>query len=294
MENLLSRIGNTPLVTLQESPVRVVAKVEWCSPGASVKDRAAVYMLLDALERGVAGPGSTVIEPTSGNTGVGLAWASAALGMKLILVMPDSTEPRKQALPALYGARVELTPGRAGMAGAVARAEALGREIPGSYLPRQFENPANVRAHLETTGPELWRQAGRVDAFVAGIGSGGTFTGVGRYLREKNPRVFLGAVEPWTSPLLRLGHAGSHGISGIGANFVPALLDRSLVDRVLPVTDQAARKMAARAARQWGIAPGLSGGANLAAAFALAGEDRFRGGTIATVLPDSMERYLEI
>lgn len=276
MESVLQRIGNTPLVTLQEQPARVVAKLEWASAGGSVKDRAAVYMLRQALRRGFVAPRGRVVEPTSGNTGIGLAWAAAALGLQLVLVMPEDTPASKRCLAQQYGAQILLTPASEGMAGAVARAEKLS-----GYHPRQFENPANPQAHLETTGPELWRQAGWVDAFVCATGSGGTLMGVAQYLHRQNDQVLIIAVDP----------APGDSIPGIGPNFRPRILREELVGEHIQVSAAAAESMAARAAKQWGIAPGPSGGANLVAAFALAQRQELRGKTVATVLPDSMERY---
>jgi cysteine synthase A len=275
MEEILNLVGHTPLVILQREPARIAAKLEWCSVGGSVKDRAAAYMLWDALHRGLLRPGDRVVEATSGNTGIGLAWVGKYLGLRVTLVMPADTPLKKQQLPQLFGAQVELTPPQLGMAGANARAE----ELPG-FHPRQFENPANVQAHLETTGPEILTQAGKVDVFVSGIGSGGTLTGVGRFLKRNCPGVHIAAVEP-------LGN-----ISGIGPNFRPPILDERVIDETIPITLQQAQQAAARAAEHWGIGPGPSGGANLAAALSLGQRPEFYGKTIATILPDHMERYL--
>ena len=281
-------IGATPLLRLGDN---LFAKAEFVNQTGSVKDRAAKYILEDAEEKGLLAPGGTIIEPTSGNMGIGLAALSAPKGYWCIIVMPDSMSAERIALMRSYGAEVVLTPGADGMAGSIAKAAELAATIPGSFIPGQFENPANALAHYRTTGPESWAQTdGNVDIFVAGVGTGGTITGTARYLKEKDPAIRIVAVEPAKSPLLSAGQAGSHGIQGIGANFVPKLLDRSLLDDVMTVTDEEAFAAAKELARQFGILCGISAGANYHAAAAIAAANPEK--TVVTLLPDSGTRYL--
>ena len=281
-------IGNTPLLRLGNN---LYAKAEFVNQTGSVKDRAAKYILEDAEKRGLLTPGGTIIEPTSGNMGIALAALAAPKGYRCIIVMPDSMSAERQQLMRSYGAEVVLTPGREGMAGSIAKAAELASNIPGSFIPGQFENPANALAHYRTTGPEIWAQTeGKVDIFVAGVGTGGTITGTARYLKEKNPSIRIVAVEPAKSPLLSLGQAGPHGIQGIGANFIPKLLDRSLLDEVMTVTDEEAFAAARELARRFGILCGISAGANYHAAAAIAAANPEK--TVVTLLPDSGTRYL--
>ena len=267
---------------------RLFAKAEYENPTGSVKDRAAAYM----LDSAALSPGSTVIEPTSGNTGIALAALCRSRGYRCIIVMPDSMSAERRALMAAYGAQVVLTPGALGMAGAVEKAAELAEKIPGSFLPGQFENPANTLAHYRTTGPEIWAQTGgKVDIFVAGVGTGGTITGIGRFLKEQAPNTAVIAVEPAGSPLLSAGRAGSHRIEGIGANFVPGLLDRTLLDGVCTITDNDAFA-AARWLKAQGIPAGISAGANVHAAKVLAA--RYPDKTVVTMLPDHADRYASL
>ena len=263
------------------------------NPGGSAKDRVALSMVQDAEAQGRLAPGGTIIEPTSGNTGVGLAMVAAARGYRCILVMPDSMSIERRRLLSAYGAQVELVEGSLGMAGCVARAEELLRTTPNSIIAGQFTNPANPAAHYAATGPEIWAALnGQVDAFVAGIGTGGTITGVGRYLREQHPAVRIVGVEPADSPLLTQGCAGPHPLQGIGANFVPEILDLSIVDEIIPVTGENAFDMTRALARQEGILAGITSGAAVWAALQLAQRPEFAGKNIVALLPDSGERYL--
>ena len=281
-------IGNTPLLRLGNN---LYAKAEFVNQTGSVKDRAAKYILEDAEEKGLLTPGGTIIEPTSGNMGIALAALSAPKGYRCIIVMPDSMSAERIALMRSYGAEVVLTPGADGMAGSIAKAAELAESIPGSFIPGQFENPANALAHYRTTGPEIWEQAqGHVDVFVAGVGTGGTITGTARYLKEQAPSIRIVAVEPAKSPLLSAGTAGSHGIQGIGANFIPKVLDRSLLDEVVTVTDEEAFAAAKQLSRRFGILCGISAGANYHAAAAIAAANPEK--TVVTLLPDSGTRYL--
>ncbi len=295
--SLTQCIGNTPLVALSRLslglPARIFAKLEGCNPGGSAKDRVALAMILDAEQRGLLPQGGTIIEPTSGNTGIGLAAVAAARGYRTIIVMPDTMSPERIALMRAYGAQVVLTPGVSGMSGAVEKAHALCKEIPGSFLPGQFSNPTNAQAHYETTGPEIWQDAdGKVDILVAGIGTGGTITGAGRFLKGKNPAIRIVAVEPADSPLLSRGIAGSHGLQGIGANFVPEVLDRSILDQILCVTQSDAETTIRLLAAKEGILAGISSGAALWAALQLAADSANTDKHIVVILPDSGERYL--
>ena len=292
-------IGRTPLLELTHIQVQekldavVLAKLEYFNPAGSAKDRVALSMIVDAERKGLLRSGSTIIEPTSGNTGIGLACVAAARGYRTIIVMPDSMSAERQLLMGAYGAELVLTPGKLGMSGAIAKAEELAREIPGSFIPDQFGNPANAKAHYETTGPEIWADTeGNVVIFVAGVGTGGTITGVGKFLKEKNPAVQVVAVEPADSPLLSGGKAGPHGLQGIGANFVPAVLDTSVYDRIIPVTTEEAYVAARRMGRSEGILVGISSGAALHAALLLAKMPENRGKTIVVLLPDTGDRYL--
>ena len=292
-------IGHTPLLELthiekkENLKARVLAKLEYFNPAGSAKDRVALSMILDAEEKGLLQPGSTIIEPTSGNTGIGLACVAAARGYRTIIVMPDSMSAERQLLMGAYGAELVLTPGALGMSGAIAKAEELAREIPGSFIPDQFGNPANAKAHYETTGPEIWSDTeGSVDIFVAGVGTGGTITGTGRFLKEKNPAVQIVAVEPADSPLLSGGKAGPHGLQGIGANFVPAVLDTSVYERIITVTTQQAYAAAREMGKTEGILVGISSGAALHAALELAKCEENSGKTIVVLLPDTGDRYL--
>ena len=297
--NILDLIGHTPLLELSgytcrhDLPVRLLVKLEGMNPAGSAKDRVAANMIRRAEEAGSLRPGGTIIEPTSGNTGIGLAAVGAAKGYRVILTMPDTMSVERRALIAAYGAEIVLTPGAEGMQGAVDRAEALHASTPGSILAGQFDNPANPEAHELTTGPEIWEDTeGTVDIFVAGVGTGGTVTGVGRYLKTHKPSVQVVAVEPAASPLLSQGHAGPHGLQGIGANFVPENLDRSVVDEVLPVWEEDAYTAGRELARQEGILAGITSGAALWAASQVAARPENRGKTIVALLPDSGERYL--
>ncbi len=290
-------IGFTPLLRLNRyAPgLDVLAKLERQNPAGSAKDRAALYMIRDAEERGALAPGGMIIEPTSGNTGIGIAALAAVLGYRAVIVMPDSMSAERVKLIAAYGAEVVLTPGAEGMSGAVAKAEELRAANPGSVIAGQFENPANPRAHYETTGPEIWADAGgRVDAFVAGVGTGGTITGVGRFLREKNPDVRIIAVEPASSPLLSGGRAGAHAIQGIGANFVPGALDTSVYDEIITVSDGDALAATRELARTEGLLVGVSSGAAAWAAREVAMRPEFSGRRVVCLLPDTGERYLSV
>ena len=292
-------IGRTPLLELcnyernHDLKAVLLAKLECMNPAGSAKDRVVANMIARAETEGRLAPGGTIIEPTSGNTGIGLAAAAAAKGYRVILTMPDTMSVERRALIAAYGAEIILTPGAAGMAGAVAKAEELHQSIPGSIIAGQFENPANPAAHEKTTGPEIWADTeGKVDIFVAGVGTGGTVSGVGRYLKAQNPAVRVVAFEPASSPLLTEGHAGPHGLQGIGANFVPENLDRSVLDEVLTVTDADAYAAGRELARTEGILVGITSGAAVWAAAQLARQPENAGKTIVALLPDSGERYL--
>lgn len=292
-------IGNTPLMRLTRLEQtlglqgQLLAKLEYFNPGGSIKDRAALQMLRAAEQAGRIGPGALIIEPTSGNTGIGLCMLCAARGYRAIIVVPETASIERIKLMRAYGAQVVLTPGSAGMRGAVEKAEALARENENAFIPSQFDNPENANAHYLTTGPEIWAQTeGHVDALVAGVGTGGTITGVGRYLRERKPDVQLIAVEPASSPLLSQGHAGPHKLQGIGANFVPAVLDRSLLSRVQTVENDAAFAMMHLLAETEGVFCGISSGAAVSAAADVLREDAMHGKTVVAILPDTGERYL--
>ena len=292
-------IGNTPLMELkgieavEDLSARLLGKLEYLNPAGSVKDRVALSMIEDAEEKGLLKEGSVIIEPTSGNTGIGLACVAAGRGYKTIIVMPDSMSMERRILMKAYGAELVLTPGEKGMQGAVAAAEELAKQIPNSFIPAQFDNPANAFAHKQSTGPELWLDTdGQIDIFVAGVGTGGTITGVGEYLKEKNPAIRIVAVEPAGSPLLSKGIAGSHGLQGIGANFVPSVLNTSVYDEVITVTEKDAYAAARLAGRKEGILVGISSGAALHAAITLAKRAENQGKTIVVLLPDTGDRYL--
>ena len=292
-------IGHTPLMELKNLErayglkARVLAKLEYLNPAGSVKDRTALKMIRDAEETGRLAPGGTVIEPTSGNTGIGLASVCAARGYRLIITMPDSMSRERILIMRAYGAEVVLTPGKDGMTGAIAKAEEIKAQTPGSIIAGQFTNPANPAAHYQTTGPEIWDDTdGTVDLFVAGIGTGGTVTGTGKYLKEMNPAVRVVGVEPASSPLLTKGVSGPHGLQGIGANFVPEILDQSLIDEIIPVTDADAYRMGREMGRKEGILVGITSGAALYAAIALARRPENAGKTIVALLPDTGDRYL--
>ena len=295
-ETITELVGNTPLVRirkLNQGAAEVVAKVEYFNPGGSVKDRIALAMIEAAEAAGVLQPGGTLIEPTSGNTGVGLALAAAVKGYKLILTMPDTMSVERRKLAAAYGAELVLTPGADGMKGAIAKANELHAATPNSLIPQQFENPANPEKHYRTTGREILRDTdGKVDVFVAGVGTGGTLSGVGKALREANPAIKIYAVEPDTSPVLSEGHAGPHKIQGIGAGFVPKTLDTAIYDGVIPVSAENAGATARAAAKDEGLLVGISSGAALYAALELAKKPEFAGKRIVVLLPDTGERYL--
>lgn len=292
-------IGSTPLLELTGIEkeyalcARLLAKLEYLNPAGSVKDRVALSMIEDAERKGLLQEGSVIIEPTSGNTGIGLACVAAARGYKTVIVMPDSMSMERRMLMAAYGAQLVLTPGAKGMQGAIDEAERLAKETPGSFIPAQFDNPANAAAHYRSTGPEIWKDTdGNVDIFVAGVGTGGTITGTGRYLKEQKPDVRIVAVEPAASPLLSGGKAGPHGLQGIGANFIPNVLDRDIYDRVIPVTEEQAYSAGRLAGKKEGILVGISSGAALHAAIVLAKQPENKGKTIVVLLPDTGDRYL--
>jgi len=297
LKTVEDRIGGTPLMDLTglapDFGGRILGKAELWNPSGSAKDRAALAMLRDGEARGLLGPGATVIEATSGNLGISLALLCGLRGLRCVIVMPRGMSPQRQALMRAYGAEVLLTPAENGMAGAVEAARALAERTPGSFLPDQFSNPANPGTHYRTTGPEIWADTeGSVDVLVAGVGTGGTLTGAGRFLRQKNPALETVAVEPEASPLLSQGWAGPHGIQGIGPNFVPGTLDRSLVDRVVTVTEDEAAAAAGLLARRLGILAGISAGAAVHAALTLARLPENRGKNLVTILPDTGCRYL--
>ena len=296
-KNILEKVGGTPLVEisskLNKGGAKVLAKVEFFNPGGSVKDRIALAMVEAAEKDGVLKPGATIIEPTSGNTGVGLALVSAVKGYHLILTMPETMSIERRKLAAAYGAEIVLTPGSAGMKGAIAKANELRDATPGAVILQQFENPANPAKHEATTGPEIWADTdGEVAAFVAGVGTGGTLSGVGHYLKSKNPAVKVFAVEPDTSPVLSEGKAGPHKIQGIGAGFVPKTLDTGVFDEVIKASAENAGATARAAAANEGLLVGISSGAALWAALELSKRPEFAGKTIVALLPDTGERYL--
>jgi cysteine synthase A len=296
-KNILEKIGGSPLVEisdrLNKGGARVLAKVEYFNPGGSVKDRIAIAMIDAAEKSGALKPGATIIEPTSGNTGVGLALVSAVRGYHLILTMPETMSVERRKLAAAYDAEIVLTPGSEGMKGAIAKAEELRDATPGAVILQQFENPANPAFHYRTTGPEIWTATGgNVAAFVAGVGTGGTVTGTGKFLKEQNPAVRIVAVEPDASAVLSGKKPGPHQLQGIGAGFVPKVLDTSILDEVIPVSAEKAGATARYAAAKEGLLVGISSGAALWAALELAKREEFAGKTIVTLLPDTGERYL--
>lgn len=297
--NILELIGHTPIVELEKIAQkegitgRLLAKLEYFNPAGSVKDRVAMGMLKDARERGILKAESTIIEPTSGNTGIGLASAAAALGYKSIFVMPETMSIERRKLLQGYGARIVLTEGSKGMTGAIKKAEELAKEIPDAFIPSQFDNAANPKTHRETTGPEIWEDTdGKVDIFVAGIGTGGTLSGVGEYLKEKNKSVQVVGVEPAASPIITKGVAGVHKIQGIGAGFVPSVLNQDIYNEILTVENDAAIETAKRIAKEEGILVGISSGAAVSAAIELLKRPENQGKTVVALLPDTGERYL--
>ncbi len=299
-ESALELIGGTPLLRLSRyakeagvTGAEILAKLEYLNPAGSVKDRVALAMIEDAERKGILKPGATIIEPTSGNTGIGLALVAAVKGYRAILTLPDTMSVERRTLLAAYGAKLVLTDGAKGMKGAIEKAEELKESIPGSVIPGQFENPANPKAHRETTGPEIWEQTGgKVDILVAGVGTGGTITGAGEYLKEKNPAVKVVAVEPAGSPVLSEGKAGAHGLQGIGAGFVPKALDTEVYDEVITITEEEAYAEGRALAVTEGILAGISSGAALKAAGMLAERPENKEKTIVVILPDSGDRYL--
>ena len=292
-------IGNTPLLELvhiereEHLEARILAKLEYLNPAGSVKDRIAKAMIDDAEQKGLLKPDSVIIEPTSGNTGIGLASVAAARGYRIIIVMPETMSVERRQLMKAYGAELVLTDGAKGMKGAIAKADELAKEIPNGFIPGQFVNPANPAAHKATTGPEIWRDTdGKVDIFVAGVGTGGTVTGVGEYLKSQNPTVKVVAVEPASSPVLSKGTAGPHKIQGIGAGFVPDVLDTAVYDEVIPVENEDAFAAGRRVGRKEGVLVGISSGAVVWAAIELAKRPENKGKTIVALLPDTGDRYL--
>ena len=297
--NVTELIGKTPILKLnnfsksEDVAANIFAKLEYFNPAGSVKDRIAYAMISDAEAKGELKPGATIIEPTSGNTGIGLASVGTAKGYKVILTMPETMSVERRNLVKAYGAEVVLTEGAKGMKGAIEKANELKEQTPGSVILGQFVNPANPKAHYETTGPEIWADTeGKVDAFIAGVGTGGTLSGVGKYLKEKNPNVKIFAVEPQTSPVLSEGHGGAHKIQGIGAGFVPDTLNTSVYDEVIPVPNEAAFETGNKIAKAEGILVGISSGAAVWAAEQLAKRDEFKGKNIVVLLPDTGDRYL--
>ncbi|MDE6891922.1 MAG: cysteine synthase A [Lachnospiraceae bacterium] len=299
-ESALELIGKTPVLKLNNymkkagiENAQILAKLEYLNPAGSAKDRVALFMIEDAEQKGILKPGATIIEPTSGNTGIGLAAVAAAKGYRAVLTLPDSMSMERRNLLGAYGAELVLTEGEKGMTGAIEKAKELAKSLPGAVILGQFDNPANARAHRETTGPEIWEQTeGKVDIFVAGVGTGGTITGVGEFLREKNPAVKIVGVEPAASPVLSEGVSGKHGIQGIGAGFVPKVLNTEIYDEIITVEDGEAFAEGKRFAVSEGILVGISSGAALRAAGILAKRQENKGQTIVVLLPDSGDRYL--
>ena len=296
--NVYELIGNTPLVELKHIEekfsldCRLLAKIEYLNPAGSVKDRVAKEMIEQAEREGKLKPGDTIIEPTSGNTGIGLASIAAIKGYKCIIVIPDTMSVERQNLIKAYGAEVVLSDGKLGMKGSIAKAEELQKQISGSFIPAQFDNPANVNAHRKTTGPEIWRDTdGRLDIFVAGIGTGGTITGVGEYLKDMNPAIKVVAVEPDASPFLSKGYAGAHGIQGIGAGFAPSILNQEIYDEIIAIEDDKAIEYGKLIGAVEGFLVGISSGGALAAAVEVAKRPESKGKTIVVLLPDSGDRY---
>ena len=300
-ENLSELIGKTPLFEAkriaesEKLSARLLLKLECLNPAGSIKDRAALYMIKDAEKSGRLREGATIIEPTSGNTGIGLAALCTAYGYRLILVMPETMSVERRRLLAAYGAEIVLTEGAKGMAGSIEKAQELSAQIENSIIMGQFTNPSNAQAHYETTGPEIWSDTdGKIDVLVAGVGTGGTLTGTARYLKEKNPGIRIVAVEPKSSALLSGEKAGAHKIQGIGANFIPELLDRSVYDEVFPVSDDDAYRMGNKLVKTEGILVGISSGAALYAACEVAKREENKGKNVVAILPDSGERYLSV
>ena len=293
--SILDLIGNTPLLALERyAPgAKVLAKLESFNPLSSAKDRAALYMIRDAEERGVLKPGATIVEPTSGNTGVGLSYIGRILGYRVVLTMPETMSQERRSLLAALGAELVLTEGAKGMGGAIAKANELLETLPGAWMPDQFNNPANAKAHYETTGPEIWRDTeGKVDVLVAGVGSGGTITGAGRYLKEQNPAIQVVAMEPAGSPVLSQGKSGPHGLQGIGAGFVPDVLDTKVYDEIIPVANEDAFATGKLIGHSEGVLVGISSGAALAAGERLLSAPENQGKTLVVLLPDTGDRYL--
>lgn len=297
-ESVLELIGNTPLVEVKKLEAaygleaRLLVKPEYFNPAGSIKDRIAAAMIADAEEKGLLKEGATIIEPTSGNTGIGLAAIAAVKGYRIILTMPETMSVERRNILKAYGAEIVLTDGTKGMKGAIAKAEELAEQIPGSFIPAQFDNPANPKIHRETTGPEIWNDTdGKVDFFVAGVGTGGTVTGVGEYLKSKNPEVKVIAVEPKASPVLSEGKAGPHKIQGIGAGFVPTVLNTTVYDEVIAVDNEDAFETSRQLTAKEGILTGISSGASLWAAIQVAKRPENKGKTIVALLPDSGDRY---
>ena len=299
-QNTSELIGGTPMLqingfmeSVEVDKATILAKLEYLNPAGSVKDRVALQMIEDAEQKGILQPGATIIEPTSGNTGIGLACVAAGKGYRTILTLPETMSMERRTLLSAYGAELVLTPGKDGMSGAIAKAEELQKSIPGAVILGQFVNPANPAAHLATTGPEIWEDTdGKVDIFVAGVGTGGTITGIGQYLKAQNPNVKVVAVEPADSPVLSGGSAGAHGLQGIGAGFVPEILDTNVYDEVMPVTTEEAYAAGRLIARRDGVLVGITSGAALHAATELAKRPENAGKVIVALLPDSGDRYL--
>lgn len=297
--DLTELIGNTPMMRLdalaksEGAKANIIAKLEYFNPAGSVKDRVAFNMITEAEKSGKLKPGATIIEPTSGNTGIGLAAVGAARGYKVILTMPETMSVERRNLVKAFGAEVVLTDGSKGMSGAIEKANELKKRIYGAIIAGQFENPANPKAHYETTGPEIWRDTeGKIDVFVAGIGTGGTVSGVGKYLKEQNPYIKIIGVEPASSPVLTQGHGGAHKIQGIGAGFVPETLNRDVIDEVITCTDKAAYETGNKIAKAHGILVGISSGAAVWAAIEISKRPEFSGKNIVALLPDTGDRYL--
>lgn len=298
-KNVTDLIGKTPLMEVENLEkklnlkARVLVKLELFNPAGSVKDRVALHMIEDAKAKGLLKEGATIIEPTSGNTGIGLAAIAASKGYRAVFTMPETMSVERQKLLRGYGAEIVLTEGSKGMAGAIAKAKELEQEIENALVLGQFDNPANPETHMLTTGPEIWQDTeGNIDVFVAGAGTGGTITGNGKFLKEKNPEIQIVAVEPATSAVLSGGKAGAHGLQGIGAGFIPAILDTEILDQIVPVTDEEAYKASRMLAFEEGILTGITSGAALHAALNLAGKEEYSGKTIVVLLPDTGERYL--
>lgn len=304
-KSVLELVGNTPILqpsnyvdhftaeTKERVNAQVYAKLEYLNPAGSIKDRVALELILDAEDKGLLKPGATIIEPTSGNTGIGLAIVAAARGYQVILTLPDTMSEERRTLLSAYGAKLELTEGALGMSGAIAKANELKEAIEGAVILGQFDNPANPKAHKKTTGPEIWKQMdGKVDILVAGVGTGGTITGIGAYLKQQNPNVKVVAIEPSSSPVLSEGRSGVHGLQGIGAGFVPTILDVELLDEVIAVSEEQAYAEARRLAKTEGVLVGISSGAALYGAMQVAMRDENTGKNIVVILPDSGDRYL--